>query len=178
MDKTISIQENDAPFQEATDFMEKFMNYFETMKLVMEENKRLKQNIAEQEEKIAERDEKIAAQKEEIATLKEEKAASEMKFSEMTKLSADMAKKSSQEGLQKALTITINKSKHKRLEKRIVIKEMVMELALANGIIFPEDVAAKLDSLDDETEPPAPVSNNINVQPGGLNVLQANNVSK
>ena len=51
MDKTTTSQENDAPFQEATDFMEKFMNYFETMKLVMEENKRLKQNIAELEEK-------------------------------------------------------------------------------------------------------------------------------
>jgi hypothetical protein len=53
-----------------------------------------------------------------------------------------------------------------------------MELALANGIIFPEDVAAKLDSLDDETEPPAPVSNSVTVQPGGLNVLQANHVGK
>ena len=134
------------------------------------ENECLKQRVAEQ-------DEEITALRKEAATLKEDKASLEMKFSEMSKLSADMAKKSSEEGLKKALTGTINKSRHKRLEKRIVIKEMVMELAIANGITFPED-AAKLESLDDETPPPAPVSNNVNVQPGGINVQQANNVSK
>jgi hypothetical protein len=178
MTTTNTIQENEASAQEVDNFLENAMNCFQRLMDVIEENKRLKQHIAEQDKKIAERDEKIAAQKEEIATLKEEKASSDMKLSEMTKLSADMAKKSSQEGLQKALTITINKSIHKRLEKRTAVKEFVMELALANGIIFPEDVAAKLDSLDDETEPPAPVSNSVTVQPGGLNVLQANHVGK
>jgi len=81
---------------------------------------------------------------------KERNQALEMRLSEMSKLSAGVAKKSSQEELMKALRIFINKSKQKRIEKRMAVKEMVLELANANAIIFPADLAATLDSLDDE----------------------------
>ena len=171
MEATIAKQGDEAPLENLRDFARQGLNFLNWVDDLSAENECLKQRVAEQNEEIT-------ALRKEAATLKEDNASLEMKFSEMSKLSADMAKKSSEEGLKKALTGTINKSRHKRLEKRIVIKEMVMELAIANGITFPEDVAAKLESLDDETPPPAPVSNNVNVQPGGINVQQANNVSK
>ena len=82
----------------------------------------------------------------------------EMRLSELTKLSAGVAKKSSQDELLKALRTFVNKSKHKRLEKRSAIKEMVLELVIANGITMPEDLATSIDALDDEELKPVNVS--------------------
>lgn len=81
----------------------------------------------------------------------------------MTKLSASVAGKTSQEELVKALRVFVNKSKRKRLEKRTLVKEIVMELVVANGIVLPEDLAATIDSLDDEqpVEQPQVVSDGI-----------------
>ena len=99
---------------------------------------------------MAEQDEKNEKQAETINQLTEKNAALEMKLSEMTKLSGDVAKKSSQEGLLKAVRTFVNKSKHKRIEKRMAVKEMLLELANANSIVFPEDLATTIDALDDE----------------------------
>ena len=74
----------------------------------------------------------------------------EMQLKEMSKLSASVAGKASQDELLKALRVFVNKSKRKKLEKRIAVKEMVLELGNANSMVFPEDLAAALDSLDDE----------------------------
>jgi DNA repair exonuclease SbcCD ATPase subunit len=89
---------------------------------------------------------------------KERNQALEMKLSELSKLSAGVAKKSSQDELLKALRTFVNKSKHKRIDKRIAVKEMVLEMAMANSVTFPEDLAATIDSLDDE-QPEAKVVN-------------------
>lgn len=56
------------------------------------------------------------------------------------------------------MKLNMNKSKHKKLEKRIMVKDMVLEIANANGIVLPEDLAATIDSLDDE-HPEAKVVN-------------------
>ena len=93
--------------------------------------------------------------------LQEEKERSqtlEMRLSELTKLSAGVAKKSSQDELLKALRTFVNKSKQKRIEKRAAIKEMVLELVIANGITLPEDLATSIDALDDEEPKPVNVS--------------------
>ena len=37
-----------------------------------------------------------------------------------------------------------------QVEKRIAVKEMVLEMANANGVVLPEDLAATIDALDDE----------------------------
>ena len=89
---------------------------------------------------------------------KERNQALEMKLSELSKLSAGVAKKSSQDELLKALRTFVNKSKHKRIDTRIAVKEMVLEMARANSVTFPEDLAATIDSLDDE-QPEAKVVN-------------------
>ncbi|MCR4816649.1 MAG: hypothetical protein K5842_05650 [Bacteroidales bacterium] len=82
----------------------------------------------------------------------------EMQLREMGKLTKSMAEKTSQKELLQALKVFVNKSKRKKLDKRIAVKEMVLELANANGLIFPKDLAATIDCLDDE-EPEAKVVN-------------------
>ena len=91
---------------------------------------------------------------EENERLREEVREKDMKLTELGKLSAGVARKALHDELLKALSVFVNKSKRKKYEKRVAIKEMVLELANANSIAFPEDLAATLDSLDDEpTEP-------------------------
>jgi cell division septum initiation protein DivIVA len=87
---------------------------------------------------------------EENDRLRQEVQEKEMKLSELSKLSVGVARKSSQDEVLKALRTFVNKSKRKKYEKRVAIKEMVLELANANSIVFPEDLSATLESLDDE----------------------------
>ena len=82
----------------------------------------------------------------------------EIQLQEMSKLFASVTGKASQDELRKVLTTFIKKSRHKRLEKRVAVKEMVLELANANGIVFPADVAAMLDALYDEQPEPKVVN--------------------
>lgn len=82
--------------------------------------------------------------------LRQDVREKDMKLSELSKLSAGVAKKSSQDEVLKALRTFVNKSKRKKYEKRVAIKEMVLELAYANNLTFPDDLAATLESLDDE----------------------------
>lgn len=81
---------------------------------------------------------------------KEQRAKAEMQLNEMSKLSASVAGRASQDEVLKALRVFVNKSKRKKVEKRIMVKEMVLEMANANGIVLPEDLAMTIDSLDDE----------------------------
>lgn len=120
-------------------------------------------------EELAERDAEMDNLHQQLQEEKEKNQALEMKMTEMSKLSAGVAKKASQEELLKALRTFVNKSKHKRIEKRTAIKEMVLEIANANGIILPEDLAATIDSLDD-VQPEAKV---VNVQ-GNYNDIHDN----
>jgi hypothetical protein len=69
-----------------------------------------------------------------------------------------MAKKASQDEVLQALRVFVNKSKRKKVEKRIAIKEMVLEMANANGVLLPEDLATAIDSLDDEQLEPKVVN--------------------
>lgn len=94
-----------------------------------------------------------------LQTEKELRTKAEMQLGEMSKLSVGVAKKASQEELLKALRVFVNKSKRKKVEKRIAVKEMVLELANANGLVLPEDLAAAIDSLDDEQPEPRVVNN-------------------
>ena len=92
--------------------------------------------------------------REQLQESNEREAKLEMQLKEMQKLSASVAGKASQDEVLKALSTFIRKSKQKRLEKRVAVKEMVMELAITNGITFPADVAATWDALDDERPEP------------------------
>jgi hypothetical protein len=89
---------------------------------------------------------------------KDLRTKAEMQLGEMSKLSAGVAKKASQEEVMQALRVFVNKSKRKKVEKRIAVKEMVLEMANANGVLLPEDLATAIDSLDDEQLEPKVVN--------------------
>ena len=87
---------------------------------------------------------------EENDLLRQEVQEKEMKLSELSKLSVGVAKKSSQDEVLKALRTYLNISKRKTLSKRVAVKMMIMELANAIGLAFPDDMIATLEALDDE----------------------------
>lgn len=146
---------------------------------ILAENERLKaenESLNADNESLKEENETLQTQ---LLTERELRTKAEMQLGEMSKLSVGVAKKASQEELLPALRVFVNKSKRKKLEKRIAVKEMVLEMANANGLTLPEEFAAVIDSLDDEeVASPTYVSNTVTVQPGGINVQQANTVSK
>ena len=67
---------------------------------------------------------------------KEQRLKLEMQLNEMSKLTGSVAGKASHDELLKALRTFVNKSKQKRIEKRTLVKEMVLELVIANGIVW------------------------------------------
>ena len=123
----------------------------DSMGALLAMNEQLKMKLEQQKEECDAVRHQLQEEKERSQTL-------EMRLSELTKLSAGVAKKSSQDELLKALRTFVNKSKHKRMEKRAAIKEMVLELVIANGITLPEDLATSIDALDDEEPKPVNVS--------------------
>ena len=151
-------------YMHAMDAMEELCSQVEDLK---DENERLTREI----EKLAQEREKSALENE---RLRREIMEKDMKLSELGKLSVGVAKKSSQEEVLKALRTYINISKRKTVSKRVAVKMMIMELASAIGIVFPEDMVATLETLDDEqSEPKVTVQGNINVQ-GNWNDIHHN----
>ena len=74
----------------------------------------------------------------------------ELELNETKKLAVGVANKTSQEALEKALRKFVNKSKQKKLEKRTMVKSIVLEMAMMNGLTLPADLAQTIDALDDE----------------------------
>ncbi len=81
---------------------------------------------------------------------KQQQAELEMKLMEMSKLTAGVAKKSTEESLLKALRTYVNRSKRKTADKRAFAKTAALEIANANGLVLPEDLMVAIESLDDE----------------------------
>ena len=125
---------------ERVEMMNKLAHAMEAVDTILAENDSLKTAL-----------EDVRAQ---LQTERDLRIKAEMQLSEMSKLSAGVAKKASLEEVQKALRVFVNKSKHKKVEKRIAVKEMVLELANANGVFLPKDLSAAIDSLDDEQPEP------------------------
>ena len=74
----------------------------------------------------------------------------EMKMKEMSKLSAGVAKKASQDDLAKALRIYLNISKRKTVSKREAAKMVITEMLNSAKLELPEDILEMLEHLDDE----------------------------
>lgn len=96
----------------------------------------------------------IESLREQLQEEKRLRAEMEMKMAEMSKLSAGMAKKSSEEDLLKALRTYANRSKRKTLDKRTFAKSAILEIANINNLTLPEDLATTVESLDDEQAEP------------------------
>ena len=112
---------------------------------------------------------------EEADSLRAQLQEKEVQLSEQRKLTTGMAKKSSEEDLQKALRTYFNTSKRKTIGKRVAVKTVITEFINTMKISLPDDLAEALDHLDDEQPEP---SVTVNVAAGGINVQQANTVKK
>lgn len=134
-------------FQQLTDAVEEFRRENEVLQ---QENTQLQDQLTEE---------------------RSARAVVEMRLSELTKLTDGVAKKSSDEGLIKALRTFTNISKRKKLEKRMAVKEMIQELVLSCGVTLPQDLADSIQSLDDEQQEAPRV---VNVS-GDYNDIHDNN---
>ena len=119
-------------------------NALEIAQNLLSENERLKGEISDLRRQLQEE--------------KEARARAEMQLNEMSKLSAGVVKKSSQDEVLKAVRTFVNKSKQKTSKKRILIKEMVLEFTFANGIVLSDDMAQAVYALDDEQPEPKVVN--------------------
>lgn len=106
------------------------------MKQLEDENRLLRETNEEQERQLQEKDNQL---KEKDTQLKE-----------LNKLSAGVAKKSSQDDVSKALRIYLNTSKRKTLAKREAAKTVFLELIAAAKLDVPEDIMDLLNHFDDE----------------------------
>ena len=125
--------------------------------------------------KIESQQEELESQKAEIDSLRAQLQEKEVQLSEQRKLTTGMAKKSSEEDLQKALRTYFNTSKRKTIGKRVAVKTVITEFISTMKISLPDDLAEALEHLDDELPEP---SVTVNVAAGGINVQQANTVKK
>ena len=116
--------------------MQGFSRVLEAAEQALDENAGLREEVKELREQLLEE--------------KDLRTKAEIQLKEMSQLSAGVAKKASQDELLKAIRVFVNKSKRKKIEKRIAVKEMVLEMVNANGIVLPEDLALAIDALDDE----------------------------
>ena len=144
--------------------MEKINNHLwllDQFESVLKENEQLRSELEQQQ---AEND-----------RLHEQLDDKDMKLNELNKFSVGMAKKSSQEGLEKAFRIYINTSKRKTQAKREVARVQLLDFIATAKLDMPEDIMELLNHLDDEQPESAPMTN-VTVQAGGINVQQANTV--
>lgn len=84
---------------------------------------------------------------------------------ELNKLSAGVAKKSSQDDVSKALRIYLNTSKRKTLAKREAAKTVFLELIAAAKLDVPEEIMDLLNHFDDEQlveQPPVTTGGGVN----------------
>ncbi len=116
--------------------MQGFSRVLEAAEQMLDENVRLREDLEELQEQLLEE--------------KDLRTKAEIQLKEMSQLSAGVAKKASQDELLKAIRVFVNKSKRKKIEKRIAVKEMVLEMVNANSIVLPEDLVLAIDALDDE----------------------------
>ena len=140
----------------------------------------LEQQQAENDSLHEQLDDKDRRLKEMEALLKEKEMQlkeKETQLNELGKFSVGVAKKSSQEGLEKAIRIYINTSKRKTQAKREVAKTQLLDFVTTAKLEMPDDIMEALNQLDDEVVVPAPMTN-VTIQAGGINVQQANTVGK
>jgi len=149
--------------QEQIDMQNIYLKFYEQYEYMVERVERLESEL---EQQVAEND-----------ILHQQLDDKDMKLNEMSKFSVNMAKKSSQEGLEKAFRIYLNTSKRKTQAKREVARAQLLDFITTAKLEMPEDIMEQLDHLDDEQPESAPMTN-VTVQAGGINVQQANKVGK
>ena len=172
--------------QEKIDTHNSYLKLLDHYDDVLEENDLLRSELEQQQmendslhEQLDDRDRRLKELEillKEKETLLKEK---ETQLNELGKFSVGMAKKSPQEGIEKAFRIYINTSKRKTQAKREVAKTQLLDFITTAKLEMPDDIMEALNQLDDEVVVvPPQVNNTVTVQAGGINVQQANTVGK
>lgn len=144
---------------ERAEQLDSYLRVLDEIDMVLKENSQLKEDYDDLMQQLNEE--------------RQQRAELEMKLMEMSKLSAGMAKKTSEENMLAALRTYVNRSKRKTADKRAFAKTATLEIANANGLDLPEELKAAIESLDDEqTEPKV-----VTVQ-GNYNDIHDNGVAK
>lgn len=112
-----------------------FMQLMDDMNDLLSENKRMQQDVESLQRQLAEE--------------RQQRLDMETKMNEMSKLSAGVAKKASQDDLLKALRIYLNVSKRKMIGKREAAKTVITEMLTSAKLNLPDDIMELLDHLDD-----------------------------
>lgn len=170
--------------QEQADKYDAVLKLLDQVEDLLAENDQLESELEQQQaendslhEQLDDKDRRL---KEMEALLKEKEMQlkeKETQLNELGKFSVGVAKKSSQEGLEKAIRIYINTSKRKTQAKREVAKTQLLDFVTTAKLEMPDDIMEALNQLDDEVVVPAPMTN-VTIQAGGINVQQANTVGK
>lgn len=143
--------------EKAADRLQQVDNFLQLMEYANESVSQvedLRQQVEELQEKV-----------DELQRQLEEK---ELQLTEFSKLTAGVAKKSSQEVLEKALRTYINISKRKTQAKREVARAQLLDFIATAKLEMSEDLLEQLNHLDDETDTAAPVT--VNVAAGGISI--------
>lgn len=158
--------------EKAADRLQQVDNFLQLMEYANESVSQV-EDLRQQVEELQEKVDELQRQLEEKELQLEEK---ELQLTEFSKLTAGVAKKSSQEVLEKALRTYINISKRKTQAKREVARAQLLDFIATAKLEMSEDLLEQLNHLDDETDTAAPVT--VNVAAGGINVQQANSVNR
>jgi len=135
---------------EKTERMGRLLKIMEHADELLEENELQKSELEQQQGEIdslhQQLEDKDKRQKETDALLKEK----DTQLNELGKFSVGVAKKSSQEGLEKAFRTYINTSKRKTQAKREVAHAQLLDFIATAKLEMPEDIMELLNHLDDE----------------------------
>ena len=147
---------------------EQISNYLRVLDAVDEmvtEHKNLKRQLDDKQDEIDNlKDEIDKVQsdndvlRQQLLDEKERRLSSQTKLSELSKLSAGVAKKSSQDELIKAMRSYLNISRRKTQGKREAAKMVFMEMFTSAKLELPDDIMESLDHLDDDQDDPKVVN--------------------
>ena len=136
-------------YMHALDMTDKLLDEIDDL---LAENERLKEDM-----------EQLQAENEDLHQQLEDK---DLKLNELGKFSVNMAKKSPQEGLEKAIRMYLNISKRKTQAKREVAKFQLLDFIATAKLEMPEDIMEQLNHLDDEQPIITSQSNTYNAPVG------------
>ena len=112
-----------------------------------DELERQQQEIDDLNEQLEQKDAEVANMRQQMLEEKERRLASETKLSELSKLTAGVAKKSSQDDMIKAMRSYLNISKRKTQGKREAAKMVFMEMLSNAKLELPDDIMELLEHL-------------------------------
>jgi hypothetical protein len=119
-------QERDRYVDRITE-VENYLKVMDCIDELLAENERLKEELESMREMYEEE--------------KDMRTKLELELNETKKLAVGVANKTSQEAMLKVISTFVNRSKQKKLEKRTMVKSIVLEMAMTNGLTLPADLA-------------------------------------